>query len=241
MGRALVFVLLAGCSVRESPDPYFPGKPDLPWTVIGRSAKNRPIYQVAFGEGKNTTLIFGGFHGDERTAVRVTINLCHWIAESGGVPEGHRVVIIPLLNPDGYLLRRRENANRVDLNRNFPTGDWGDGSLRRKDNPGGHGASEPESRLAMALVEEIRPDKIISVHEPFKVNNFDNAEGRPLAEAMAEHNGYPVRGDIGYPTPGSFGTWAGIERKIPMVTLEIESGAGAWKKNREALLAAIRH
>ena len=94
-------------------DPYFQGNPELPWTVAGRSAQDRPIYQVAFGEGSNTTLIFGGIHGDERTAVRVTMNLCHWIAESGGIPEGHRVVIIPMLNPDGYLLRRRENANKV--------------------------------------------------------------------------------------------------------------------------------
>jgi protein MpaA len=58
---------------------------------------------------------------------------------------------------------------------------------------------------------------------------------------MAIHNGYPIKGDIGYPTPGSFGTWAGIEKKIPMVTLEIESGAHAWNRNREALFAAIEH
>ena len=247
MRRALVFVLLAGCTLpgpetmSEPLAPYLPGKPDLPWVIVGKSAKDRAIYQVSFGEGSNTTLIFGGFHGDERTAVRVTLNLCHWLADENLVPEGHRVVIIPVLNPDGYLLRQRENANKVDLNRNFPTGDWADNSIREKDNPGGHGASEPEARLAMVLVEEVRPDKIISVHEPFKVNNYDNEEGLPLAEAMATHNGYPVRGDIGYPTPGSFGTWAGIEKKIPMVTLEIESGAHAWKKNREALLAAIRH
>ncbi len=247
MRHALVFILLTGCTLTEPTpmpadlDSYFQGKPELPWQAIGTSVKNRTIYQIAFGEGKNTTLIFGGFHGDERTAVRVTLNLCHWLAEENRIPEDHRVVIIPILNPDGYLLRTRENANKVDLNRNFPTEDWGDHSIRKKDNPGGHGASEPEARLAMVLVEEINPDKIISVHEPFKVNNYDNIEGKPLAEAMAIHNGYPIKGDIGYPTPGSFGTWAGIEKKIPMVTLEIESGAHAWNKNREALLAAIQH
>ena len=28
---------------------------------------------------------------------------------------------------------------------------------------------------------------------------------------------YPVEPSIGYPTPGSFGTWAGIEKQIPTI------------------------
>jgi protein MpaA len=33
---------------------------------------------------------------------------------------------------------------------------------------------------------------------------------------------YPTEGSIGYPTPGSFGTWAGIEHNIPVITLELD-------------------
>jgi protein MpaA len=33
---------------------------------------------------------------------------------------------------------------------------------------------------------------------------------------------YPIEENIGYPTPGSFGTWAGIERNIPTITLELD-------------------
>ena len=33
---------------------------------------------------------------------------------------------------------------------------------------------------------------------------------------------YPVEASIGYPTPGSFGTYAGIERQIPTITLELD-------------------
>ena len=33
---------------------------------------------------------------------------------------------------------------------------------------------------------------------------------------------YPVEESIGYPTPGSFGTWAGIEKGIPIITLELD-------------------
>ena len=31
-----------------------------------------------------------------------------------------------------------------------------------------------------------------------------------------------VKKDIGYPTPGSFGTYAGIERNIPIITIELD-------------------
>ena len=33
---------------------------------------------------------------------------------------------------------------------------------------------------------------------------------------------YPVEESIGYPTPGSFGTYAGVERNIPTITLEMD-------------------
>ena len=50
---------------------------------------------------------------------------------------------------------------------------------------------------------------------------------------------YPVTTSIGYSTPGSFGTWAGVERGIPTVTLELPSHHSAkrcWADNRRALL-----
>ena len=43
-----------------------------------------------------------------------------------------------------------------------------------------------------------------------------------LAEKISEIINYPVESSIGYPTPGSFGTWAGVERNIPTITLEVD-------------------
>jgi protein MpaA len=57
---------------------------------------------------------------------------------------------------------------------------------------------------------------------------------------MERYNGYPVVTSMGYPTPGSFGTWAGIERNIPTVTLELPSHHSpkkCWEDNHRALLA----
>jgi protein MpaA len=59
---------------------------------------------------------------------------------------------------------------------------------------------------------------------------------------MSKHNGYPPAATMGYPTPGSLGSYAGIDRQIPMITLELPRdapGDQAWRENREALLAAI--
>jgi protein MpaA len=72
-------------------------------------------------------------------------------------------------------------------------------------------------------------------------NNYDGP-AEPLARRMAAANGYPIRASIGYPTPGSLGSWAGIDRHIPIITLELPAAAAAarcWEANREALLAAV--
>ena len=60
---------------------------------------------------------------------------------------------------------------------------------------------------------------------------------------MARHNRYPVKASMGYPTPGSFGSWAGIDRGIPTVTLELPrdlSNAWVWRENAPALMTFIR-
>ena len=47
------------------------------------------------------------------------------------------------------------------------------------------------------------------------------AKSLKLAEKISEITGYPVQKDIGYPTPGSFGTYSGVERDIPTITVEM--------------------
>ena len=89
-----------------------------------------------------------------------------------------------------------------------------------------------------------KPEWIISIHSIARGKHCNNYDGpaRWLAEAMYRHNGYPVTATMGYPTPGSLGSWAGIDKQIPIVTLELpreDPGMSAWMQNRDALLAAI--
>ena len=97
----------------------------------------------------------------------------------------------------------------------------------------------------MAVVNRYHPSRIVTIHSIGNdryCNNY-NGPGRALALAMRSHNRYPVTASIGYPTPGSFGTWAGYEHSIPTITLELpyrSSPKRCWEENREALLVVAR-
>ena len=136
------------------------------------------------------------------------------------------LLFIPCLNPDGMSLGIRTNANGVDLNRNFPTKNWGEDTSSAGDNPedyfgGKYAGSEIETQFLIDVIEEYKPEKILTLHAPYKVVNYDGP-ARKWAEEISQIIDYPVEENIGYPTPGSFGTYCGIERNIPTITLELD-------------------
>lgn len=138
-------------------------------------------------------------------------------------------LFIPCLNPDGMALNRRTNSNNVDINRNFPTKNWGknEGDNATCDDEttnyfGGKSAgSEVETQFLIQIIEKYKPTLIMTLHAPYKVVNYDGPAGK-IAEKISKIINYPVEASIGYPTPGSFGTWAGVERNIPTITLELD-------------------
>jgi len=190
---------------------------------------------------RSTSLIFGGFHGDEPKSVHVARQLIDLLRRTPGAVGRRRWVVVPVVNPDGFESRKRRNANGVDVNRNFPTANWTRGSKRSRMFGGEVPAGEPETRAVIRAVERFEPDRIVTIHS-IGLNRFCNnydGPGRALAGAMRRCNRYPVTANIGYPTPGSFGTWAGAERDIPTVTLELPSHHSArrcWEDNRQALI-----
>lgn len=129
-------------------------------------------------------------------------------------------LFIPCLNPDGLQLGQRTNANGVDINRNFPTKNW---ALTAKNEffGGEKPASEIETQFVIDIINEYKPEIILTLHAPFKVVNYDGP-AEQLAEKISKIINYPVEPNIGYPTPGSFGTYAGVERQIKTITLELD-------------------
>ncbi len=162
-------------------------------------------------------IVIGCFHGDEPQGD-------YLIRQYLKIKPDTNLLMIPCLNKSGFEAGTRVNSNGVDLNRNFPTENWilGEkGDYFGGDSP----ASEEETRFIISIIEKYSPKAILSLHSPYKVVNYDggkSGEGKNLAEQISAIIGYPVEENIGYPTPGSFGTWAGVERDIPTITLELD-------------------
>jgi protein MpaA len=83
--------------------------------------------------------------------------------------------------------------------------------------PGDAPGSEPETRALLELIRELEPEQVVALHAPLAC--IDDPHHSPLAQWLAERTGLPLVEDVGYPTPGSFGTW-GAEQGLPVVTYE---------------------
>lgn len=174
------------------------------------------------GDLSAKVLVVGVVHGDEPQGKFL-------IEEYLKKNPFDNLLFIPCLNPDGLAKSTRTNSNGVDLNRNFPTKNWGKNlgiNASCDDNTtqyygGKFPASEIETQFLINVVEEYKPELILTLHAPYKVVNFDGP-AREISEKISDIINYPVEESIGYPTPGSLGTYAGVERHIPVVTLELD-------------------
>ncbi len=209
------------------------------WQIYGTSQQKHNIYFRQIGDSSETTIIFGAFHGDEQSGF-------HLVKRLGDTLLAHpekitkRAILVPVVNPDGLLERTRVNANGVDINRNFPTENWTPAYSKKRYYPGPEPGSEVETQLVMQMIAEFKPVRIITIHDALEMNNY-NGPALKLAEMLKSYNGYPVTADVGYPTPGSFGNYAGTERNIAVVTLELPDidPDEAWDQNGQALIEAI--
>ncbi len=223
----------------EAP-PAPPAVPAAQAITLGHSVQGRPIVLHEFGSAGPCLFIFGGIHGSEPTSVDVAEGILGLLRTYPGLYSRCRVAVLPRANPDGLMRGRRANANRVDLNRNFPARNW-----KRREGHGTRPGSEPETQALLAAMERLRPAAVVSIHsiqnQP-PCNNYDGPGGQ-MAETLARYNGYRVIASIGYPTPGSFGSWCGGDLGIPTITLELprrQAGGEAWRDNQEAMLALLR-
>ncbi len=228
--------------VIEAPEPSQAVAAALESTeVFGYSVENRPLTAHVFGHGANATLIFACVHGNETSTPGIARLLREHLLKHPEILTGRRVVLVPVVNPDGLARKSRRNARNVDINRNYP-GTWRLPKRGEPFKPGPSPASEPETRAMMALVAKYPPQKIVSIHQPLHCIAYSGARSRTLALEMRKHNRYRVAEGVGYPTPGGFGGYCDQILKVPVVTLELpwQSAQAAWKTNATALLAAIR-
>jgi protein MpaA len=206
--------------------------------VVGTSVLGRPIEAMVFEPARYArprppAVIFGALHGDEPVTAIQAQRLIEDLLER---PPGRQAWIIPAVNIDGLLAGSKNNARDVDLNRNFASSNW-IAEHRGGYNPGATAESEPESRALAELIDRIGAERLIALHATYRVMNWDG-RGRELAEEMGRLSGYPASGDIGYPTPGSFGSKYGLDRGLEVVTVEVpylDLDERGWEETRAAL------
>jgi len=237
---------LAGCYEAE-PKPHITGEQrriELPPAktpprehLIGRSVQGRPIMVQIIGQGTDTAFIMGAIHGDEGAAAKLVNELAEHLQSNPQLLAGHRVVLLPVANPDGLNAGTRGNAHGVDLNRNFDTSnrvDNGTNGLRP--------LTEPESQALQSAIKEYAPSRIVSIHQPLNCIDYDGP-GQAIAARMAQDSDLPVK-KLGA-RPGSLGSYTGETLGIPTITLELAPEAGKmdgsalWQKYGKALMAAV--
>lgn len=234
---ALNLIALIASQIRAELDPALVKSETF---VAGKSFEGRPIKCVVLGEGPDVLMVIATIHGNEAAGTPLMKAFEEW---AHGNPEelaGRQVVIVPVANPDGYASNERFNARGVDLNRNFPAGNW------QEKNVNLHGTSplsEPESRVLMQLVCRYFPSRVVSIHQPVNCIDYDGP-GKKLAEAMAAECPLPVKKLGG--RPGSFGSFVGETLGKPIITLELPKDAvmdadSLWDQYGDAMIAALRY
>ena len=196
---------------------------------IGRSVRRDPVWSFTIENPTRpvefTVLVFAQLHALEWLGPEVSLRLAESLTNSA--PEGVRVVLVPIANPDGRArverdlinerigIYRRANANGVDLNRDWAVNReihsvWSKLPFTGRyyytsDAP----LSQPESRNLDRLAAEIQPDAVVSLHSFGGYVYYpwgglseaapDNQELHRLAEVMssAQSNGGYIAVQLG--------------------------------------------
>ena len=138
---------------------------------IGSSVNNLPIHTLKFGNGARKILMWSQMHGNESTTTKAIFDLINAFVDPdffGAQLLGHfSFCIIPMLNPDGAVAYTRENARKVDLNRDAQN------------------LSQPESRVLRAVLNEFKPDFCFNLHGQRTIYGFKSTRKSSVLSFLA--------------------------------------------------------
>jgi hypothetical protein len=243
---------------------------------IGKSAQGMDLWimkisdNVAVEEFEPEFKYISSIHGDEPIGMEMCNYLIHHLVEDYGIdPRITQIVdeteiwIMPLMNPDGYVLRQRRNYNVIDLNRNFP-----DRIIDPSNTPAGR---EPETRSVMNFSSDHSFVLSANFHTGASVANYPydgNASGLSvytacpddslfieLAKTYSSHN-FPMwnspyfshgitNGADWYVVYGGMQDWNYVWMGCNELTIELSGNKwpnasllpSLWDDNRESMLS----
>ena len=120
-------------------------------SVIGKSVLENPIYKYQIGIGKTKVYLWSQMHGNESTTTKAVFDFINFLNSDDNfalkLVNQFTFCILPMVNPDGAKLYTRENANKIDLNRDALN------------------LSQPESVLLMEAFEDFKPNYCFNLHD----------------------------------------------------------------------------
>jgi hypothetical protein len=204
---------------------------------IGTSVQGQPINALFIGNGSRYAIVDGSIHGNEKSTTFACLRLAEVIIEDYRVGgywskrlKEYTIIIIPVLNPDGFVANSRYNANGADLNRQFP--------------PGGN-TTEPEAWALRWLMGNFTPTIYVNNHEggtsepnkifygPYQEDMQKNFSMDNIRCAIAE---FATLQHWGYYTDGGLNLWIGNIRGPYQGGSSYAIAYASWKHQASSML-----
>ena len=221
-------------------------------STIGYSAKGRAINAYYFGSGGSAVVYTGAIHGNETSTKSL---MDKWIADleanARAIPAGISIVVVPIINPDGYATGTRTNGNNIDLNRNFGTNDWKKDitTVTNAPFPGGGGdapMSQPETKAIASLVSRVGARLVLSYHSiggVLAANQVGNssAYARTYSGLSGYRNTTGSTTTFEYAVSGTADDYYGEKLGVPSILIELGSHTyHQFERNQKAMWAMLR-
>lgn len=124
---------------------------DFKITTIGKSVLGKEIKAVQIGSGKTNVLMWSQMHGNESTTTKGLLDFLSFLNSNNShavrFKSDYTLLCVPILNPDGAELYTRENANKIDLNRDAKQ------------------ITQPESIILRNLIKQFKPEFCFNLHD----------------------------------------------------------------------------
>ena len=198
--------------------------------------------------------IIGNHHGNELMGIQIGLNMLHYLTENYGsntqvthLVNDLETWIIPMMNPDGRTSGTRDNADGVDLNRDY-------GYMWNAEGGDAYGFAEPETRAIRLHGLEHNFAISLSFHTSAMYVNYvwnyrpfpvpDSAFVVNISAPYASATGYTlIEGYNWYQTYGDCNDWSYGSRGDIDATIETADGVSnittTWNLNRPAILAMM--
>ncbi len=242
--------------ILPSPTPaasFTPLPPGLIYT-IGRSVNNEILQLYRFGTGKQSRLLVMGIHGGEE---RFTVDLANQLIQSlqqdpNQVPAHITLYILPVLNPDGFVLgddpAGRLNGHNIDLDRNFSVNwasSWDATNCPTPTGSGGDRASsEPETQALMQLIRARQIEMLVNiqggqsgVYPAVREGGLDHVGSYRLGQNVSRASGLPFDPRRQCPATGRLVDWAAANGAWSAVDLRLPNNSQAIRTVRSVLEA----